>query len=149
MEPLIVKARCRTALERGDIEEFKCILNSVLSSGPTTSGFTNEFVLELVWLLARKSADPLGKEHHRLCSEILGRVKKEHGFLKLMVREADRHAAHGLFYSALSYFHIDLHKSSVSNSHNDKTRGLSSFDICFFVFNQKSFSMGTALLSTA
>lgn len=55
--------------------------------------------------------------------QILRKVKKEHGFLKIIVREAERHAVHGLFYSALSYLHNDLHANNTSNSEKDKIQG--------------------------
>uniref|UniRef100_A0A0R3RSU8 Leucine-rich PPR motif-containing protein, mitochondrial n=1 Tax=Elaeophora elaphi TaxID=1147741 RepID=A0A0R3RSU8_9BILA len=113
MEPLIFMVRCQAAIEKCDIQNFKLLLDS-FSPDLFLKSLTDEMAMKFVWLLARNGSDSTGKDHERLCTEILRKVRKERGFFKLMVREANRHSVHGMFYSALSYFHSDLHSSSRS-----------------------------------
>ncbi|KAL3985411.1 hypothetical protein ACH3XW_38525 [Acanthocheilonema viteae] len=114
IEPLIFVVRCQIAIEKCNIQNFKLLLDSSSSSNLLLKLLTDEMVGKFVWLLARNGSDSMGKDHEQLCTEILRKVRKEHGFFKLMVREANRHAVHGMFYSALSYFHSDLHTSAKS-----------------------------------
>ncbi|CAG9532955.1 unnamed protein product [Cercopithifilaria johnstoni] len=113
-EPLIFMVRCQIAIEKCNIQDFKLLLDSFSSSDLSLKLLTDEMVVKFVWLLACNGTDSMGKDHEQLCTEILRKVRKEHGFFKLMVREANRHAVHGMFYSALSYFHSDLHESAKS-----------------------------------
>ncbi|OZC09818.1 hypothetical protein X798_03221 [Onchocerca flexuosa] len=122
IEPLIFMIRCQTAIEKRNIQNFKILMNSLSSSDLSLKLLTDEMVLKFVWLLARNGTDSMGKDHEQLCTEILRKVRKERGFFKLMVREANRHAVHGMFYSALSYFHNDLHVSVKSIFRNDLGR---------------------------
>ncbi|VIO98176.1 Uncharacterized protein BM_BM17754 [Brugia malayi] len=115
IEPLIFMVRCQTAIEKRNIQNFKLLLDSLSSSDLSLKLLTDEMVMKFVWLLARNGIDSMGKDHERLCIKILREVRKERGFFKLMVREANRHAVHGMFYSALSYFHTDLHISTKSS----------------------------------
>ncbi|EFO26509.2 hypothetical protein LOAG_01979 [Loa loa] len=114
IEPLIFMVRCQTAIEKRNIQKFKLLLDSLSSSDLSLKLLTDEMVMKFVWLLARNGTDSMGKDHEQLCTETLRKVRKERGFFKLMVREANRHAVHGMFYSALSYFHSDLHVSAKS-----------------------------------
>ncbi|EJW87022.1 hypothetical protein WUBG_02066 [Wuchereria bancrofti] len=114
IEPLIFMVRCQTAIEKRNIQNFKLLMDSLSSSDLSLKLLTDEMVMKFVWLLARNGIDSMGKDHERLCIKILREVRKERGFFKLMVREANRHAVHGMFYSALSYFHTDLHVSTKS-----------------------------------
>ncbi|KAM3715770.1 ER lumen protein-retaining receptor [Dirofilaria immitis] len=122
IEPLIFMMRCQLAIEKRNIQNFKLLMDSLSSSNLSLKLLTDEMVMKFVWLLARNGTDSMGKDHERLCTEILRKVRKEHGFFKLIVREANRHAIHGMFYSALSYFHSDLHVSVKSIFKNDLTR---------------------------
>ncbi|VDK86735.1 unnamed protein product [Litomosoides sigmodontis] len=124
IEPLIFMVRCQVAIEKRNIQDFKQLLDSYSSSDLPLKLLTDEMVIKFVWFLARNGIDSMGKDHEQLCTEILRKVRKEHGFYKLMVREANRHAVHGMFYSALSYFHSDLHSSakSIFGSGNDLGR---------------------------
>ncbi|VDN02887.1 unnamed protein product [Thelazia callipaeda] len=116
IEPLILMTRCQVAIEKHDIQSLKLLLNSTEMSVKLLS---DEMVIKLVWLLAQNSNDSMGKENHLLCIKLLREVKKDRGFLKLMVRETNRHSIHKMFYSALSYFHIDLHACVTSSSDDD------------------------------
>ncbi|VDK62185.1 unnamed protein product [Onchocerca ochengi] len=122
IEPLIFMVRCQTAIEKRNIQNFKILMNSLSSSDLSLKLLTDEMVMKFVWLLARNGTDSMGKDHEQLCAEMLRKVRKERGFFKLMVREANRHAVHGMFYSALSYFHNDLHVSVKSIFRNDLGR---------------------------
>ncbi|CAJ0923859.1 unnamed protein product, partial [Mesorhabditis belari] len=98
---LALEALAKAAAARNDLDQLRKILRIAVDDEKKLT-LSNGSVFDILWLLTEKSRTKDGLETMPLIEQILSRVSHQWGFFKLLIREIERHLAHGHYYIALT-----------------------------------------------
>ena len=113
--PDCLAARIRGTLANGNIDKFRILLRSAVvqaqsirmndANTPAPSNrhvlnISHDALFDIVWRLAKHSQMGDGQQYAALTQQILETAQRKAGFFKRLLRETERHIAHGFYYSA-------------------------------------------------